>query len=228
MTNQSACPVCGYLNYVGNKMLGQKHRCSRCGTLFAVPTPAECPFCGRSNQLTHFAKDLVYKCQYCGEAFEIELDDHTEFSPDKILKSILSSPNERFYLLPSCLFPLRFFLPLFLPLSFQKPSPRIEMWGAVTAFVLISTVGHTLLNAGARGDEVGHTGVWLLLLLYSMLCLIACGWRRGIDSDLLEDVGKVGAFSILAGFAIILVIPGILYMFWVILKLLVYPSKPLH
>ena len=81
------------------------------------------------------------------------------------------------------------------------------------------------LKVGDMGNGGGYVGIWLLLTLYIMACFCSCSMRRAIDAGLEEDIAKVMAFGILTIVSVILWIPGILYMFWVILKLLVYPSK---
>ena len=227
-----------------------KHRCRKCGNVFVVPVDVECPFCGKSNRLQSLTRDLKYTCSSCKEVFEIELDEaerravessralksgrtwnagHAfesrrgfEYEKKEQPKTISFDAQE---VADVCLWPFRFFLPLFLPFSYHSPAPRIEMWGILTALVLVMTAGRDGLNVDATGEEVRYVGTWVLLMIYIMACFCSCGRRRAIDAGLEDDIAKVIAFGILTIVSVILWIPGILYMFWVILKLLVCPSK---
>ena len=227
MTDVFICHKCGTKNTVFHNVLGMKHRCRKCGNVFVVPVDVECPFCRKSNRLQSLTRDLKYTCSSCKEVFEIELDEAErrmlESGTKKEQPKAISFDAQE--VADVCLWPFRFFLPLFLPFSYHKRAPRIEMWGILTALVLVMTAGRDWLNVDATGEEVRYVGIWVLLMIYTMACFCSCGMRRAIDAGLEEDIAKVMAFGILTIVSVILWIPGILYMFWVILKLLVCPSK---
>lgn len=216
------CPNCGQSNSVPDNTLGLDYNCWICGHEFTITRVAICPHCQAKNRLMRRTENMQYSCFNCGGVFILDDDDYVRIPGNPASMPYYDyGPAPKKNAVDACVDmmvdPIRAYLR---PFSINARSSRLEFFG-VSAITII-----TMITAGHMAYANKSSGILLLLLLYSLLCLGTCFERRARDSGQEKLLGEMLAGGIVS----IITIIGIPIMVFFSLKafvlLLFTPSLP--